>query len=107
MRWKSELTGVLRVHMRRVEAEVDEEGDGDSELEPLHHVGLAVEWVVHVTSQNHSLPCAGRHKLGLLSDSVGTCENIRTLMSNHTHLGLYQPRTGTAVGSNDSSNSWK
>lgn len=50
MWWKSELTGVLGVHVRRVEAEVDEEGDGHSKLEPLHHVGLAVEWVSHVTS---------------------------------------------------------
>lgn len=67
------LTGVLRVHMGRVEAEVDEEGDGHSELEPLHHVGLPVERVGHVTSQNHGVPSTGRHKLGLLPDSVGTC----------------------------------
>lgn len=72
-----EPTGILRVHMGRVKAEVDEEGDGHSELEPLHHVGLAVEWVGHVTSQYHGLPSAGCHKLGLLSDSVGTCENTR------------------------------
>lgn len=67
--------------MGRVKAEVDEEGDGNSKLEPLHHVGLAVEWVNHVTSQNHSLPSTGRHKLGLLSDSVGTCDNIWTSLS--------------------------
>lgn len=67
------LTGVLRVHMGRIEAEVDEEGDGHSELEPLHHVGLPVERVGHVTSQNHGVPSTGSHKLGLFSDSVGTC----------------------------------
>lgn len=101
------LTSVLRVHMRRIETEVDEEGDRHTEFEPLHDIGslLAVKGVANVTSQNNTLSCTGRHKLGLLSDSVGTCENIWTLMSNHTHLGLYQPHTGTALGSNDSSNS--
>ena len=67
------LTGVLWVDMRRVEAEADEEGDGHSELEPLHHVGglLAVQGRGHVTSQDHALSSARRHKLGLLSHSVG------------------------------------
>lgn len=68
-----ELTGILWDHMGRVESEVDEEGDGHSELEPLHHVGLPVERVGHVTSQNHGVPSTGSHKLGLFSDSVGTC----------------------------------
>lgn len=72
------LTGVLWVHMGRVESEVDEEGDGHSELEPLHHVGLPVERVGHVTSQNHGVPSTGSHKLGLLSDSVGTCSTKYT-----------------------------
>ena len=58
--------------MRRVEAKVDEEGDGHSILEPLHHVGLAVQGAGHVASQDDVLSCAGRHKLGLLSHSVGT-----------------------------------
>lgn len=68
------LTSVLRVHMRRVEAEVDEEGNRHTEFEPLHHIGslLAVEGVAHVTSQNNALSYTGRHKLGLLSHSVGT-----------------------------------
>lgn len=66
------ITCVLRVHMRRVEAEVDEEGDGHSILEPLHHVGLAVQGAGNVASQDDTLSCTGRHKLGLLSHSVGT-----------------------------------
>ena len=69
------LTGVFRVHMRRVEAKVDEKGDGHSILEPLHHVGLAVQGVGHVASQDDVLSCTCRHKLGLLSHSVGTWEN--------------------------------
>ncbi len=46
------LTGVLRVHMRRIETEVDEEGDRHTEFEPLHDIGslLAVKGVAHVTS---------------------------------------------------------
>lgn len=61
--------------MRRVEAKVDEEGDGHSILEPLHHIWLAVQGVGHVASQDDVLSCTGRHKLGLLSHSVGTCSN--------------------------------
>lgn len=61
--------------MRRVEAKVDEKGDGHSILEPLHHIGLAVQGVGHVASQDDVLSCTCRHKLGLLSHSVGTCEN--------------------------------
>lgn len=67
------LTGVFRVHMRRVEAKVDEEGNGYSILEPLHHIGLAVQGVGHSASQDDVISCTGRHKLGLLSHSVGTC----------------------------------
>lgn len=61
--------------MRRVEAKVDEERDGHSILEPLHHIGLAVQGVGHVASQDDVLSCTGRHKLGLLSHSVGTWGN--------------------------------
>lgn len=86
-----ELTGVLRVHMRRVESEVNEEGDGHSELEPLHHVGLPVERVGHVTSQNHGVPSTGSHKLGFLSDSVGTCSKIykNMVIPQIVHYALY------------------
>ena len=68
------LTSVLWIHMRRVEAEVDEEGDRHSKLEPLHHIGglLAVQGRGHVTPQDHALSGARRHKPGLLSHSVGT-----------------------------------
>ena len=60
--------------MRRVEAEVDEEGNRHSKLEPLHHIGglLAVQGRGHVTPQDHALSGARRHKPGLLSHSVGT-----------------------------------
>lgn len=68
------LTSVLWIHMRRVEAEVDEEGDRHSKLEPLHHIGrlLAVQGRGHVTPQDHALSSTRRHKPGLLSHSVGT-----------------------------------
>ena len=65
------LTCVLRVHMGRVVAEVDEEGDRHSELEPLHHVGLTVEGVGHVASQDDDVARARRHKLGLVLHSAG------------------------------------
>lgn len=73
------LTSVLWIHMRRVEAEVDEEGDRHSKLEPLHHIGrlLAVQGRGHVTPQDHALSGARRHKPGLLSHSVGTLEEGR------------------------------
>lgn len=58
--------------MGRVEAEVDEKGDGHSILEPLHHVGLAVQGVGNVASQGDVLSCTCRDELGLLSHSVGT-----------------------------------
>lgn len=61
--------------MRRVEAKVDEKGDGHSILEPLHHIGLAVKGVGHVASQDDVLSCTCRHKLGFFSHSVGTWEN--------------------------------
>lgn len=67
------LTGIFRVHMRRVEAKVDEEGDGHSILEPLHHIGLAIQGMGHVASQDDVLSCSCCHKLRLLSHSVGTC----------------------------------
>jgi len=72
----SSLTGVLRVHMGRIKAEVDEEGDRHSELEPLHHVGwlLAVQGGGHVAPQDHALSGARRHKARLLSHSVDTWE---------------------------------
>ena len=54
---EKQLTGVFRVHMRRVEAKVDEKRDGDSILEPLHHIGLAVQGVGHVASQDDVLSC--------------------------------------------------
>lgn len=68
------LTSVLWIHMRRVEAEVDEEGNRHSKLEPLHHIGglLAIQGRGHVTPQDHALSSARRHKPGLLSHSVGT-----------------------------------
>lgn len=68
------LTCIFRIHMRRIEAEVDEKRDRHTELEPLHHIGglLAVEGVAHITSQNYALSCTGRHKLGLLSHAVDT-----------------------------------
>lgn len=69
---KYSLTSIFRVHMRRVEAKVDEEGDGHSILEPLHHVGLAVQGAGHVASQDDVLSCTCRHKLGLFSHSAGT-----------------------------------
>lgn len=33
------LTGILRVHMRRIETEVDEEWYRHTEFEPLHDIG--------------------------------------------------------------------
>lgn len=69
------LTCIFWVHMRRVKAKVDEKGDGHSILEPLHHIGLAVQWMGHVASQDDALSCTCRHKLGLLSHSVGTWRN--------------------------------
>ena len=57
--------------MRGVEAEVDKEGDGHSILEPLHHVGLTVEGVGHVASQDDDVARARRHKLGLVLHSAG------------------------------------
>lgn len=60
--------------MRRVEAEVDEEGNRHSELEPFHHIRrlLAVQGRGHVAPQDHALSGASCHKPGLLSHSVGT-----------------------------------
>ncbi|MEQ2164976.1 hypothetical protein GOODEAATRI_012256 [Goodea atripinnis] len=65
--------------MRRVEAEVDEEGDRHSKLKPLHHIGglLAIQGRGHVTPQDHALSSACRHKPGLLSYSVGTWQNTQ------------------------------
>lgn len=70
----SVLTSVLWVHMGRVEAEVDEERNRHSELEPLHHVGglLAIQGRGHVAPQDHALSGARRHKPRLLSHSVDT-----------------------------------
>lgn len=68
----SHLTSIFRVHMRRVEAKVDEKGDGHSILEPLHHIGLAIQGIGYVASQDYVVSCTCRHKLGLLSHSVGT-----------------------------------
>lgn len=60
--------------MRRVEAEVDEEGNRHSELEPFHHIGrlLAIQGRGHVAPQDHALSSARRHKPGLVSHAVGT-----------------------------------
>lgn len=60
--------------MSRVEAEVDEEGNRHSKLEPLHHIGglLAVQGRGHVTPQDHALSSVRRHKPGFLSHTVGT-----------------------------------
>lgn len=69
------LTSIFRVHMRRVEAKVDEERDGHAILEPLHHIGLAVQGMGNVASQDDVFSCTCCHKLGLLSHSVGTCGN--------------------------------
>lgn len=68
------LTSVLWIHMRRVEAEVDEERNRHSKLEPLHHIGglLSIQGRGHVTPQDHALSSACRYKPGLLSHSVGT-----------------------------------
>lgn len=68
------FTGILWVHMRRVEAKVDEERDRHSILEPLYHIGLSIQWVRHIASQDYALSCVRRHKLGLLLHSVGTWE---------------------------------
>lgn len=61
--------------MRRVEAKVDKKGNRHSILEPLHHIGLAVQGTGHVASQDDVFSCACCHKLGLLSHSVGTWEH--------------------------------
>lgn len=66
------LTGILWVHVRGVEAKVDEERNGHSILKPLHHIRLSVQGVGHVASQDDALSCACRHKLGLLSHAVST-----------------------------------
>lgn len=80
------LTSIVWVHVRRVEAKVDEEGDGHSILEPLHHIGLAVQGVGHVASQDDVLSCTCRHKLGLLSHTVGTWETGAYRSTNPGHL---------------------
>lgn len=76
--------------MRRVEAKVDEEGDGHSILEPLHHIGLAVQRVGHVASQDDVLSCTCRHKLGLFSHSVGTWGNRVHRLARSTVQGDLQ-----------------
>lgn len=70
------LTCIPRVDMGRVEPELDEDGDGDAELEPLHHIGrrLPRERVDNVASQDHALASASGHKLGLLPRAEGTCK---------------------------------
>lgn len=69
-----ELTCILRVHVGWVVAKLDEDRDGHPELEPLHDIGrgLSSHWVDHVASQNHALTSSRRHKLGLLSQAVGS-----------------------------------
>lgn len=61
------LTSIFRVDMGRVKPKLDEDGDGDAELEPLHDIGrgLPRERVDHVASQDHALASASGHKLGL------------------------------------------
>lgn len=68
------LTCILRVHVRGIVAKLDKDRDGHPKLEPLHNIGrgLSCHWVDHIASQDHTLagPCG--HKLGLLSQAVGT-----------------------------------
>ena len=85
------LTSIFWVHVRRVEAKIDEKGDGHSILEPLHHIGLAVQGVGHVASQDDVLSCTGRHKLGLLSHSVGTWENSMHRSAQSTLTVHFKP----------------
>lgn len=67
-------TCILRVHVGWVVAKLDEDRDGHPELEPLHNIGrgLPGHGVDHVASQNHGLASSRRHKLGLLSQAVGS-----------------------------------
>lgn len=73
------LTGILRVDMGRVKPKLDEDGDGDAELEPLDDIGrgLPRERVDHVTSQDHALASTSGHELGLLPRAEGTCEGAK------------------------------
>lgn len=68
------LTSILWIHMRRVEAKVDEEGNRHSKLEPLHDIRglLAIQGRGHVTPQDNALSSTRCHKPGLVSYSVGT-----------------------------------
>jgi hypothetical protein len=60
--------------MGGIVAKLDEDRDGDPKLEPLYDIGwrLSRHWVDHVASQNNSLTSSCSHKLGLLSQAVGT-----------------------------------
>lgn len=62
------LTCILWVHMGRVKPKLDEDGNGDSEFEPLHHIGrgLPGQRMDHVASQDHALASTSGHKLGFL-----------------------------------------
>lgn len=73
------LTGILRVDMGRVKPKLDEDGDGDAKLEPLHDIGrgLPRQRVDHVASQDHALASASGHEFGLLPRAEGTCEGVK------------------------------
>lgn len=65
--------------MGRVKPKLDEDGDGDAELEPLHHIGrrLSRQRVDDVASQDHALASASGHKLGFLPRAEGTCKRTK------------------------------
>lgn len=90
------LTSVFWIHMRRVEAEVDEEGNRHSKPEPLHHIGglLAVQGRGHVTPQDHALSSARRHKPGLLSHSVGTWKEKEDVLWQTRHFHVHRSTAG-------------
>lgn len=57
-----------------VVAKLDEDRDGHPKLEPLHNIGrgLSCHGVDHIASQDHALTGSCCHKLGLLSQAVGS-----------------------------------
>jgi hypothetical protein len=71
---RPQLTCILRVHMWGIVAKLDEDRDGDPKLEPLYNIGwgLSCHWVDYVASQNHTFAGSSSHKLGFLSQAVGT-----------------------------------
>lgn len=70
----SHLTCILRVHVWGIVAKLDEDRDGDPKLEPLYNIGrgLSRHWMDDVASQDNTLTGSSSHKLGFLSQAVGT-----------------------------------